>query len=521
MADPARFVYINDLVCEGCGDCSVESNCLSVEPKETPLGRKRRINLSSCNKDFSCLNGFCPSFVTIEGGKRRAKQASDLDPLARAATLPLPAPQRLERPYDLLITGVGGTGVITVGALIAMAAHLERRGVSVLDFTGFAQKFGPVLSYLRLGARPDELHQVRIDQGAADALIGCDLVVSSSAKASGTYRKGMRAVVNTAEMPTGDVVRHRDADLAVTTRLGAIENVIGAGNLGTLDANALAEELLGDSVYANMLMLGFAWQDGLVPVSLAAISRAIELNGVAVLRNKQAFAWGRIARADPDLLPNVMRHKSAAPETLDQVIALRSAHLAQYQNHAYAARYEAIVARVRRAESALGGEALTDAVARSLFKLMAYKDEYEVARLHVESGFLDELRREFEGDFKVRYHLAPPFLPATKDARGRPRKRTFGPWLQMPLKLLAHLKFLRGTALDMFAYTAERRNERALIAWYEGQIDTMLDKLAPQTLPDLVAIARAPLEIRGYGPVKEAAIPKVKADVERLKARLA
>jgi indolepyruvate ferredoxin oxidoreductase len=520
MPDPARFAYINDLVCEGCGDCSVESNCLSVEPKETPFGRKRKINLSTCNGDFSCLNGFCPSFVTIEGGKRRAKAASDIDALAHAATLPLPAPAKLDRPYDLLVTGVGGTGVITVGALIAMAGHLEGRGVSVLDFTGFAQKFGPVLSYLRLAATPDRLHQVRIDQGSADALIGCDLVVSSSAKASGTYRKGTRAAVNTAEMPTGDVVRVRDADLAAGARLSAIARVIGNDHLSTIDANALAEELLGDSVYANMLMLGFAWQGGLVPISLAALDRAIELNGVAVARNKQAFAWGRIARADRDFLPKASRGEPAA-ETLDEMIARRSAFLTQYQNRAYATRYEATVARVRRAESGFGSEKLTDAVARSLFKLMAYKDEYEVARLHMESGFLDELRREFEGDFKVKYHLAPPLLPSRKDARGRPRKRAFGPWLQMPLKLLARAKFLRGTVFDPFGYTVERRGESELIRWYEREIDTMLAKLTAKSLPDLVAIARAPLEIRGYGPVKDAAIPRAKAEVERLWERLA
>jgi indolepyruvate ferredoxin oxidoreductase len=520
MPDPARFAYINDLVCEGCGDCSVESNCLSVEPKETPFGRKRKINLSTCNKDFSCLNGFCPSFVTIEGGKRRAKAASDTDPLARAETLPLPAPATLDRPYDLLVTGVGGTGVITVGALIAMAAHLEGRGVSVLDFTGFAQKFGPVLSYLRLAATPEELHQVRIDQGSADALIGCDLVVSSSAKASGTYRKGTRAAINTAEMPTGDVVRFRDADLASSVRLSAIARVIGKDHLNMIDANALAEALLGDSVYANMLMLGFAWQDGLVPVSLTALDRAIELNGVAVARNKQALAWGRIARADPNFLPNPLRSEPSA-ETLNELIARRSAFLAQYQDRAYAARFEETVARVRRAEIALGSEALTDAVARSLFKLMAYKDEYEVARLHMETGFLDALRQEFEGDFKVKYHLAPPLLPSRKDARGRPRKRAFGPWLQVPLKLLARAKFLRGTPLDPFGFTAERRRERELIGWYEREIDLMLQKLDAKNLPDLVAIARAPLEIRGYGPVKDAAIPKAKAEVERLKERLA
>jgi indolepyruvate ferredoxin oxidoreductase len=521
IADPPRFTYINDLVCEGCGDCSVESNCLSVEPRETPFGRKRRINLSTCNKDFSCVNGFCPSFVTIEGGKRRAKAASDVDSLARAAALPSPALAPLGRPYDLLVTGVGGTGVITVGALISMAAHLEGRGTSVLDFTGFAQKFGPVLSYLRIASSPAELHQVRIDQGAADALIGCDLVVSSSAKASGTYRAGMRAVINTAEMPTGDVVRFRDADLAVDERRQAIERVIGDGHLATINANALAEQLLGDSVYANIIMLGFAWQQDLLPLSLQALWRAIELNGVAVERNKQAFAWGRIAAADPDFLPRSESTQAKQTETLDQMIARRVAFLEAYQNPAYAARYEAVVARVRRTEAALGTQALTEAVARALFKLMAYKDEYEVARLHMASGFLDELRREFEGDFSVNYHLAPPLLPAMLDARGRPRKRTFGPWIQLPLKLLMRLKVLRGTPLDPFGYTAERRAERELIGWYEGQIGSLLGKLDAKRLPDLLTIARAPLDIRGYGPVKEAAMRKVQAEVAQLAARLA
>ena len=521
MEDPARFAYINDLVCEGCGDCSVESNCLSVEPKETPFGRKRKINLSTCNKDFSCLNGFCPSFVTVEGAKRRAKTGSGIDAFARAASLPLPTLPDLHEPFDLLVTGVGGTGVVTVGALISMAAHLEGHGVSVLDFTGFAQKFGPVLSYLRMAERPAMLNQVRIDQGAADALIGCDLVVSSSPKASGTYRNGMKAVVNTAEMPTGDVVRFRDADLASALRLRAIERVIGTGNLATIDANAAAEALLGDTVYANVMMLGFAWQQGLVPVSLEALLRAMELNGVSVERNKQAFAWGRIASVDPEFVRQAAGRKLEASETLDQVIARRVAFLSDYQDAAYAARYKAKVDRVRAAESALGSETLTEAVARSLFKLMAYKDEYEVARLHMETGFLDELRREFEGDFKVVYHMAPPFLATQKDARGRPRKRAFGPWLQTPLRILARMKFLRGTAFDPFGHTAERRTERALIGWYEEQIDRIVANLDPGRLPDLLAIARAPMDIRGYGPVKEAAIEKVKAEVERLSARLA
>jgi indolepyruvate ferredoxin oxidoreductase len=521
MEDPKRFAYINDLVCEGCGDCSVASNCLSVEPKETPFGRKRKINLSTCNKDFSCLDGFCPSFVTVEGATRRAKTTTGFDAAARAATLPSPALPSLAQPFDLLVTGVGGTGVVTVGALISMAAHLEGHGVSVLDFTGFAQKFGPVLSFVRLAARPEALHQVRIDQGATDALIGCDLVVSSSPKASGTYRHGTRAVVNTAEMPTGDVVRFRDADLASGARLRAIERVIGAGNMATINANALAETLLGDAVYANVMMLGFAWQQGLVPVSLEALSRAIELNGVTVERNRQAFAWGRLLSADPNIVRQVAGDKPDEVETLDQVIARRVSFLTSYQNAAYAARFEAMVERVRKAESALGSEALTDAVARSLFKLMAYKDEYEVARLHMETGFLDELRQQFEGDFTVHYHLAPPLLPSKLDARGRPRKRSFGPWVQTPMSVLARLKVLRGTPFDIFGYTAERRTERALIGWYEEQIDRMVSTLDRQRFTDLLAIAKAPMDIRGYGPVKEAAIHQVRSNVQRLWERLA
>jgi len=518
MADPRRFAYINDLVCEGCGDCSVESNCLSVEPKETPFGRKRQINLSACNKDFSCLNGFCPSFVTVEGATRRKKSASQIDAIGRAAALTLPATATLDRPYDLLVTGVGGTGVITVGALIGMAAHLERRGVSVLDFTGFAQKFGPVLSYIRLTASPEALHQVRIDQGAADALIGCDLVVSSSPKASGTYCRGTRAAINTAEMPTGDVVRFRDADLASHARLRAIGRVIGEGNLDTINANALAERLLGDSVYANIIMLGFAWQRGLVPVSLQALLRAIELNGVTVERNKQAFAWGRIAAADPGLLPSTDDAPKA--ETLDHLIARRAEFLTAYQNAAYATRYRAFVARVRNAEANVNSEALTETVARALFKLMAYKDEYEVARLHMQSGFMDELKNEFEDGFRIQYHLAPPFLPSRRDARGRPRKRAFGQWIQMPLAMLARLKALRGTLFDPFGYTPERRAERELIGWYEALIERMLGRLDTAPLTDLVAIAAAPMEIRGYGPVKDAAIGKVKSEIERLLAEL-
>ena len=516
LDDPKRFAVINDLVCEGCGDCSVESNCLSVEPKETPIGLKRQINLSNCNKDFSCLNGFCPSFVTVEGAVRAKKKTSGEDFAARAALLPSPSMPALETAYDLLVTGVGGTGVVTVGALIAMAAHLEGKGVSVLDFTGFAQKFGPVLSFVRLARQPEVINQVRIDNAASDALIGCDIVVSSSPKASATYRAGMKAVVNMAEMPTGDIVRLRDADLATHRRLKEIERVAGVANVRALDANALAEKLFGDSVFANIVMLGHAWQQGLVPVSLASLQRAIELNGVAVDKNKQAFAAGRLAADEPAFLSKLGTAEEARPETLDEVIARRVSFLTDYQDAAWAERYRDTIERVRAAEKGFGPEALTDAVARSLFKLMSYKDEYEVARLHMSTGFLDEINRQFEGDFKVNYHFAPPMLGGAKDARGRPLKRQFGQWMQTPLRLLARFKRLRGTAFDLFGYTEERRMERELIGWYEGIVETMLTMLPTQGPAALVDLAKAPMDIRGYGPVKDAAVKTVKARVTQL-----
>ena len=516
LPDPQRFAVINDLVCEGCGDCSVESNCLSVEPKETPFGRKRKINQSSCNKDFSCLNGFCPSFVTVEGGTRRkAAPAAGLADEARR--LPAPVLPTLDKPFDLLVTGVGGTGVITVGAVIAMAAHLEGKGSSVLDFTGFAQKFGPVLSFIRLAASPDAINQVRIDQGAADALIGCDLVVSSSPKASGTYRAGTLAVVNTAEMPTGDVVRFRDTDLSVRARLNAVGRVVGRDNLSTLDANALAEKLFGDTVFANMILLGFAWQRGLVPVSFEALERAVALNGVALDRNMDAIAAGRMAADDPGRFAD----PAPAAETLDAVIDRRVAFLTDYQDIAWATRYRTLVERVRFAERRHGSEAVTEAVARSLFKLMSYKDEYEVARLHTGTGFRDELKKNFDGNFTVNYHLAPPLLPVGKDARGRPRKRHFGQWIEVPFRLLSRMKRLRGTRLDLFGYTAERRMERDLIGWYEDIVATIITRLAGEQPAAVLPLAKAPMEIRGFGPVKEAAVEKVKTEVAKMLASAA
>ena len=519
MDDPKRFAWINDLVCEGCGDCSVESNCLSVEPRETPLGRKRKINLNSCNKDFSCLNGFCPSFVTVEGATRRKRAAADLDFLGLEATLPAPNLPALDTPFDLLVTGVGGTGVVTVGALITMAAHLEGKGSSVLDFTGFAQKFGTVLSYIRLGDAPEAINQVRIGPGAADAVIGCDIVVSSAPKASAHYRHGTRMVLNRAEMPTGDLVLHRDAQLKTDAREQVIAGVIGAEHLSAFDANAAAEKLLGDSVFANVMMLGFAWQKGLVPVSAAALAQAILLNGVQVEANRAAFAIGRIMAEAPERLEAAYREEEAPEETLDRMIDRRADFLAGYQDAAYAERYRTKLADFRT-KCPGASEDLLRAAARSLFKLMAYKDEFEVARLMADPRFDAELNQHFEGDFKVNYHLAPPLLNRRKDARGRPLKRKFGPWMGAGFRLLARMKGLRNTPFNPFGHHEEARLHRDLLAWYEDALDRLAGAYTPDREEDFTAILAAPMEIRGYGPVRMEAARKARGEADATLQRL-
>ncbi len=510
VPEPDVHVVINDLVCEGCGDCSVESNCLSVVPLETPFGRKRQIDQNSCNKDLSCVNGFCPSFVTVTGATRRKPDARAIDISSEMASLQEPLLPALSEPYDLLVTGVGGTGVITVGAVITMAAHLEGKGASVLDFMGFAQKFGPVLSYIRLAESPDALHQVRIGPGQADALIGCDLVVSSSPKASGTFAPDKtRAVLNTAEMATADFVLHRDANLKADERFSAIEKAVK--ELYGVAANKVAEVCLGDSIYANVLLTGMAWQQGLIPISLAAMQEALRLNGVKVENNLQAFAWGRLAAARPDFVRSQMQSPTPEPsmETLDSLIARRAEFLTGYQNTALAERYEALVRQVEAAEREANASAsfeLTRAVARSYFKLLAYKDEYEVARLHSDPAFKKKLNDQFEGDFKLNYHLAPPALPAKLDARGRPYKRQFGAWLTPFLSILARGKRLRGSAFDVFGLQADRKMERALIVEFEQTVQRWLGKIGDVSDAELLKLAQAPMEIRGYGPVKEKAV---------------
>ncbi len=524
LEDPPRRVVINELVCEGCGDCSVESNCLSVVPLETPFGRKRQIDQDSCNKDFSCLNGFCPSFVTVEGETERpAEPETFADAFDRLqAGLPDAEVPAIDHCYDLLVTGVGGTGVITVGALITMAAHLERKGATELDFMGFAQKFGPVLSYLRIAEEPAAINQVRIEKAQADALIGCDLVVSSSPKASITYERGRtRALLNTAEMPTGSFVRERDASLHADERIAAIADRVGTDNLATLDANRLAHRLMGDTIYANVMMVGAAWQRGLIPLSGDALLRAIELNGVKIPENKRAFAWGRIAAHDPDGLARLVDGGPEVAETLDAMVERRRAFLADYQDEALAERYGALVDKVRAAESAIAdGSRLATAVARAYFRLLSYKDEYEVARLHTQESFLEPLRARYGADVTLRFHLAPPVLGGKRDARGRPLKKEFGAWILPLFRLLARLRRLRGTAFDVFGYTAERRMERELIREFEQTADTLLAQLDAENRDAIATVIECYLDIRGFGPVKDAAVAEARHKIAAAIARL-
>jgi indolepyruvate ferredoxin oxidoreductase len=430
--DPPKRAFINDLVCEGCGDCSAASNCVSVQPLETEFGRKRQIDQSNCNKDFSCVEGFCPSFVTVHGGRPKpaVKQAVAIDDLF--GNLPVPPPRPLDQPYNILIAGIGGTGVITIGALLGMAAHLEGKGCSALDFTGLAQKNGAVMSNVRIAAQPKDIAAVRIAAGSADLLLGCDIVVSASA--AGLSRAEFtktRAIINADLQPTASFVINPDIDFEIGAMQRAIRDAVGDENLDVVDATGIAIVLLGDSIATNAFMLGFAFQKGLIPLSLEAIRKAIELNGAAVEMNTRAFSWGRLAAHDMPRVREATRFRTKrerSVKTLDEAIAYRAAFLTDYQDSAYAARYLQFVGAVRAAENAAlpGSTELTDAVAKNLFKLMAYKDEYEVARLYTDGAFAAKLRERFDGDFRLSFHLAPPLLARRDPATGHLQKQEYG-----------------------------------------------------------------------------------------------
>jgi indolepyruvate ferredoxin oxidoreductase len=487
--DPDKRVFINTDVCEGCGDCGVQSNCVSIVPVETDFGTKRAIDQSSCNKDFSCVNGFCPSFVTIAGAKLRKAPARVLD----LPDLPDPTLPAIQGTHNIVITGVGGTGVVTVGAVLAMAAHLDGKGAGMMEMAGLAQKGGAVHIHLRLANDPADISAIRVAVGEADCVIGGDLVVSAGSKTLGLMTTGRTgAVVNAHEIVTGEFTRNRDFHLPGEQLRLALQARL-RDRVAFFDATDLTRHLLGDSIYSNMAVLGAAWQQGLVPLSHAAITRAITLNGTATEANQRAFELGRWAVAFPDQAAAALAPE--APPAPADPIETRAAHLRAYQNAALADRFRALVTQAP--------EGLREAVAAGYHKLLAYKDEYEVARLHLETAA--KAQAEFEGDLRLTFHLAPPFLSGP-DHNGRPAKRAFGPWMVRAFGVLARLKGLRGTVFDPFGRTEERRTERALIAQFEADMAEILPRVTPQTEAIARELAELPLQIRGFGPVKQAAV---------------
>ena len=516
LADPAKRVIINELVCEGCGDCSVQSNCLSVEPVETEFGRKRRINQNSCNKDYSCIKGFCPSFITVEGGQLKGKKGQDKsggrpNPFT-LPPLPEPSLPLAETPWGIIVAGVGGTGVITIGQLLGMAAHIEGKGIVTQDSAGLAQKGGATWSHIQIANRADAILTTKVGTAEADLVIGCDPIVTANKATLATVREGRTFVaMNTHGSPTAAFVNNPDWQFPAGNCETAVLRAAGASAVGTLDADQLAVQLVGDSLYTNPLMLGYAWQKGRIPLSHAALVRAIELNNVQVENNKLAFEWGRRAAHDLGAVQALLKPAALGSSViefirktvnLEDMIEKRVEFLTGYQNAAYAQQYKAFVEKVRATEAPLKSKKLTEAVARYLFKLMAYKDEYEVARLHTDKSFLDKVAAQFEGDYKLNYHLAPPLI-GKKNDKGELQKTQFGPWMQTGFKVLAKLKGLRGTAFDVFGRTEERKTERALIGEYRASLDEVLGALSATNLALATDIARIPEDIRGYGHVKE------------------
>ncbi len=527
LEDPERRVVINPDVCEGCGDCGVRSNCLSVVPLETEFGRKRAIDQSACNKDFSCLEGFCPSFVVVEGGRlrKRKRTAGDDRPI-----LALPEPDRpsCDEPYGILLAGVGGTGIVTLAALLGTAAWLEGKGATVLDKAGLAQKYGAVTSHVRIAERSESLHASRIAIGGARLLLGVDLVVAASGEAVSRLGRGRsHAVVNAARAPTGDFTRNPDLAFPGDRLERVLREAAGEDAVDLMDASRMATALIGDPVAANLFLLGFAYQRGLIPLGSEAIERAIELNGVAVEANRLAFRWGRAARHDPAGVATALERAGTGTDStgalsndLDTLIERRAADLTAYQNAAYAARYRTLVERVRDIERAQapGRTGLVEAVARALHKLMAYKDEYETARLFTDGRFRRRIAAQFEGDYKLRFSLAPPAFAQRDAETGHLRKRLYGGWMMSAFRLLAALKGLRGTPLDLFGYSEERRRERALIGEYETAVEELIAGLDSHNHPLAVEIAELPLEIRGFGHIKAANMERAKAREAQLLA---
>ncbi len=527
--DPAMRTVINKAVCEGCGDCSVQSNCVAVQPVETEYGRKRTINQSMCNKDFSCLKGFCPSFVTVHGGNLKKTKADDADDADDVfADLPEPdLPDMGDHAYNVMVTGIGGTGVLTIGALMGMAAHLEGKHCRNLDMTGLAQKGGEVLSYVRLANDQEELRTGHIITGGTDLLLACDIVSATSASAYETLNKDRtKAVINTNNTPVAEFVLDNQVDFHQNE---IRKNLLEHTRLQSfVEATSYASSLLGDEIATNVFMLGYAWQKGLIPLSRESLERAVEMNNVAVEMNKKAFHFGRLAAHDPAQVAELVQAVSgdgeveALSDGLEEVIAKRVSYLTDYQNIAYADRYRALVDRVREAEKSakLTSLSLAEAVARNYHKLLAYKDEYEVARLYTNGDFIKALKSQFEGNYKLRFHMAPPIFEKDDPATGRPKKRQFGPWMLAALGTLAKFKRLRGTMFDIFGYHKDRKAERVLITEYEELVETVLGKLSADNHALCVEILSLPDMIRGFGPVKEENIRTVQAQKEKLLAQL-
>ena len=526
MVDPDKRMYINPDVCEGCSDCSVQSNCISITPLETEFGRKRKIDQSTCNKDYSCVKGFCPSFVTVEGAQIAVRSSGDPARLNQLiANLPEPAIAPLgANGYNILVGGIGGTGVLTIGALLGMAAHIDGKGATILDMTGMAQKGGAVTSHIRIGKNPESIYTSRLSEGMTDLLIACDLIVGSGQTVLKTVRpKHTAAILNTDVAPTGDFQTNKYLDLGEARMRAAILDALDGGTAFDLHASKLATDLTGDSIGTNVLMMGYAAQKGLLPVSVAAIEEAIRLNGTFVKGNLRTFALGRLAAHDPAALARELddsgKIATVKLDTVDDVLASRMRLLTKFQDANYADTYRAFVDDVRKrvaGKKLVDGEKFVREVALSLGKLMYYKDEYEVARLYTDPKFMERLREQFAGDFKISFNLASDMLLPARDADGHPKKRNLGPWILTAFKLLAPLKFLRGTPFDPIGYLPERKLERRLIGEYRDLINRIVDKLDQANFETGVAIANAAFDIGGYGHVKAASIKRYETQLQAL-----
>ncbi len=523
MVDPAKRIMINERVCEGCGDCGEKSNCLSVAPVETEFGRKRQIDQSSCNKDYSCVKGFCPSFVTVLGGGLKkpevAKLSDDIEAFFKA--MPTPVVADLDKSQAILVTGIGGTGVVTIGAILAAAAHLENKGVTTMDQTGLAQKGGAVTSHIRIAKTPEDIHTVRLGVAGATVILACDMLVTADGDCLSKIRQGeTKIILNTHKAQTGEFTHNPDWKIPADQVVGSIAKLCGENNLSTLNATQMATSLCGDSIATNMFVLGYACQKGLIAVSAEAILKAIELNNAGVKMNQQAFIWGRRAAfnlakveeiAAPKGLGDTERHREVS-KSVEEIIARRMISLTGYQNAAYAAQYKTLVDAVYAADEKLNGKTgkLTEAVAKYYYKLMAYKDEYEVARLYTDGQFLGQIKQTFDGDIKLKFNMAPPLLARHDPVTGHLKKMEFGPWMLNVFRVLAPLKVLRGTALDIFGYSAERRLERQLIVDYKKTIEGLLSGVTADNYATAVEIAAIPEHIRGYGHVKEKHLTEAK-----------